>query len=166
MEAQAKAVMDYITQQATLKQTCLRKAVGCGLVLLDTRTREVMIAENSVNGVPSCRTNGVCSNETGRCGCLHAEIRLIVRLLREQKSYDRRFVRLLYCTYSPCTSCANAILEVGGHLFDGVVYDIATEHDLRGLEFLKSSMPVLQLKEVRRGNATIERWLQPSPNAR
>lgn len=59
---------------------------------------------------------------------MHAEVRLIIALLQEYENM-RQFNMI--CTYSPCTGCANAIIECG--LFEMVWYDHLTLHDIRGV---------------------------------
>lgn len=79
-----------------------------------------------------------CTNEVGRCGCMHAEQRLILDLLRDSRppSLD------LYVTHSPCQTCANLILE--SNLFRRVVFREVAVHWQDSLEFLRRNMEVVQ----------------------
>jgi len=54
--------------------------------------------------------------------------------------------KIMFCTYSPCTNCANIILDSG--VINGVIYDILTEHDTRGLAFLQSQIPCVTREEL------------------
>ena len=53
---------------------------------------------------------------------------------------------LVFCTYSPCTNCANIILDAG--IVQAVFYDTLTKHDQRGVEFLEAAMPVFTREDV------------------
>ena len=66
----------------------------------------------------------------------------------------------MLCTYSPCTNCANIILQSG--IIEGVVYKILTEHDKRGDEFLRKSIDVLTTKELLTGKSDviIRKWIK------
>lgn len=94
---------------------------------------EFVYMDHAYNG-PVC---GECSGEKGNCGCIHAEIRLL--LTTEGRG-------ILHSTYSPCTNCANAI--VASNRFAAVLYDIPTEHDLRGIEFLRNRVLCLNTSSI------------------
>ena len=119
-------------------QTCLRKAVGCKVVLFE---RGNVLSMGIAHNGPSV-VGAVCSNEVGNCGCSHAEPRVIQQLYRF--SDTRKFWML--CTYSPCTNCANIIIDSG--LIVGVIYEILTDHDKRGAKLLRKVMPVLDLNDL------------------
>jgi len=132
--AQIKNILNsfkVILEVAEQNQTCKRKAVGCRLVSFED---EMMIDSKVVYNGPSF--NNVCSNEKGNCGCSHAEPRAIMQHL---KGFARTEMVLnekvwMVCTYSPCTNCANIIVDSG--IVQGVFRDILTEHDVRGEKIL------------------------------
>lgn len=76
----------------------------------------------------------VCTNEVGNCGCVHAEQKAVVQLLKCMVIEDRF---MLCSTYSPCTNCANLITLVPQIKI--VLYAIPTEHDLRGIQILQDA---------------------------
>lgn len=134
------AIFPEIIEFAQVRQECLRKAVGCASLLIhnDGHTTKTDMVHNG----PS-REGHVCSNEVGNCGCSHAEPRLVQEIL---KRGGVQGTLILVCTYSPCTNCANIVIDSG--LFSGCVYDILTEHDKRGAEFLKEAMLVNTRQEL------------------
>jgi len=136
-------LFDQIAEYADIKQICKRKSVGCCAIAFNSNGEPFLIGL-TVNGPVR---DFECSNEVGNCGCSHAEPRLIIYLLQEdiKKKIENEPIFLM-CTYSPCTNCANIIIESG--LFLGVFYDILTEHDKRGEERLRKVMPVFQRKEL------------------
>jgi deoxycytidylate deaminase len=106
-----------------VEHSCKRKTVRCGIYVFDSR---IVWAHNgsSINE---------CTNEVGNCGCAHAEPKAIlkyIRLLGLQDAY-------MICEYSPCTHCANFIIE--SKTIEAVYYDILTEHDTRGAELLQKA---------------------------
>ena len=118
------------------QQDCKRKAVGCAMVSFNSfgsLKRHTL----GING-PTV----VCTGVKGSCGCAHAEPRAVMAALREFPG--ERFV--LLCTYSPCTSCANVIVD--SEAVRAVVFHHFTDHDPRGLEILLASMPVLSTDQL------------------
>lgn len=71
---------------------------------------EIVATQYSVNGLPTCKA------VEGGCGCIHAEQRLIIKLLRSQVVGDLTMLT----TLEPCESCANLIVESG--LFSAVYF--------------------------------------------
>lgn len=140
-----KTVERSVEEEAKKNTTCLRKAVGCGLVHW---SGTVVFANNG----PSVK-NAVCSNVVGNCGCSHAEPRAIIRALKS--GLTKGFI--LVCTYSPCTNCANIIIDSG--IVELVVYKILTEHDVRGSELLANVMPTIQLKDIGNRINEIKNWV-------
>ena len=116
-----------IEETAIRSLTCKRKAVGCQMYHLfegKVITKSVVHVNGSVTGE--------CTNEVGNCGCCHAEPRAILEAV--QKTYYK--FNSLLCLYSPCTTCANLI--VMSKVVRLVMYDIPTEHDMRGLHILEA----------------------------
>jgi deoxycytidylate deaminase len=140
-----------ITELAVLKTSCKRKGVGCQLIRLE---KDAIIFQDSIFNGPSGE-DFECSNEVGNCGCMHSEPKAIMQSLKKYKS-DLKWIML--CSYSPCTNCANIIINSG--IVEGVVYDILTLHDKRGEQFLRRVMPVFSLFELHNEEVddTISRW--------
>ncbi len=132
----------------TFESSCKRKSVGCCIFNKN-------ITLFGWNG-PSVKDNE-CSNIVGNCGCSHAEPRAIINVLKN--TMIPHSGNIMLCTYSPCTSCANIIIDSGVVSF--VIYKTMTEHDTRGAEFLRKAMMINSLKEIEEGNYdNIEKWLQ------
>ncbi len=128
-----------IEAYAKANQTCLRKAVGCSLVTVDYDELDTLVM---VHNGPT-RRGHQCLNIVGGCGCGHSEPRAILYAAKKLTAVQNI---IMFCTYSPCTNCANIILDSG--LISGVCYDILTEHDKRGAEFLADAMPVVTKAEI------------------
>lgn len=145
--------IDFITRRATERTTCKRKGVGCQLITI--RENEMRSWDSVYNG-PS-RPDFECTDIVGNCGCMHSEPRAIIKAFQLGLA-DTKFIML--CTYSPCTNCANIILQSG--IIEGVVYKILTEHDKRGDEFLRKSIDVLTTKELLTGKSDviIRKWIK------
>lgn len=125
-------IFNRIYAFAEINQTCLRKAVGCAAI---GKEGEIWTTIAQKHNGPS-REGHECTNEVGNCGCSHSEPRVVIAAL---KNYCEDKKLILVCTYSPCTNCANIVIDSG--LFGGVIYDILTEHDKRGAEFLEQAFP-------------------------
>jgi len=132
-------IFDEILEFAERNQVCLRKAVGCAAI---TIVEDVPLIISMDHNGPS-REGQLCTNEVGNCGCSHSEPRVVRNILQKQAD---EIPLILVCTYSPCTNCANIIIDSG--LFNGVVYDILTVHDTRGEKFLREAMPVISREEL------------------
>ncbi len=129
-----------IQKYAEENQVCLRKAVGCSLGFIKDVFRPAITNHNG----PS-REGHPCSNVVGNCGCSHSEPRacMAARALGIQ---GEKVTRIMVCTFSPCTNCANIILDSG--CVDVVVYHILTEHDKRGAEFLNDAIQVVTRQQL------------------
>lgn len=125
-------VLDALCEQTP--SACRRKTVHCALMDWPE------IISTACNG-PS-QDSVECTGETGGCGCSHAEPRALMDCLHRRKKH-----LILFCKYSPCTTCANLILD--SKIVRAVCYDIFTEHDPRGVEILCSRLPVLDRDELR-----------------
>ena len=133
-------VFPQILEYAEANQQCLRKAVGCAAVVI--HNGGYMTITDKVHNGPS-RKGHECTNVVGNCGCSHSEPRLVQEILEQGGAQGST---VLVCTYSPCTNCANIVIDSG--LFNGVIYDILTEHDKRGEAFLKEAMLVVTREEI------------------
>lgn len=68
-----------------------------------------------------------CSNETGNCGCMHAEERLCLFVAELGVIPHDNLV--IVTNWSPCTRCANLCLTYGFRRF---AFHFLTPHDTRG----------------------------------
>lgn len=116
------SIITYLENPRNAHTECKRKLVKASFIWF---SEPEFICERAyaVNGPVQ---GSVCSNEIGNCGCMHAEIRLLL--------HNPHIHGLMACQYSPCTQCANAIVD--SRRVTGVVYLIPTQHDLRGLDRL------------------------------
>lgn len=133
-ETALKTMMRVGLNAAKMQQRCHRKSVSCVLAGLSFSplqnekgiVRHLICFGNFVNG-PSFNE---CTNEVGRCGCGHAEPKAVIAAL------ERKLSHLWFlCTYSPCTPCANLIVE--SKVADTVIFGHTTEHDVRGMDILR-----------------------------
>lgn len=146
-------ILEDLNRLAAKDQKCKRKAVGCGLVEFNLNTSEAHLVAIGVNGPSS----GECNGEVGKCGCSHAEPRAIMSLMR-QNIHSKH---LMICSYSPCTNCANIIVD--SQRVNGVVYGIFTDHDPRGVEILRrAGIPVYALGDLI-PDSVIEGWIYGTP---
>lgn len=133
--------------------------------------RSTILSPNT-NGITRIlsRTNGPvnksfeCSGEPANCGCCHAEIKAILDLV--SIVHHPVFQYIMLSSYSPCTSCSNAIIM--SNAITAVIYDKIQEHDLRGVERLQQVIPtftVRKIEEIANGShrgelCFIKRWGQ------
>lgn len=129
---------DVVRSLGNENQECLRKGVGCMLATRegDGFTMRFLAQNGPVNGAK-------CSNEVGNCGCMHAEIRVVVEMLLqywgdETECSINAFNWAMICTYSPCTQCANFIVEFAPWI-KTVYFEILTDHDVRGRNRLQDA---------------------------
>jgi len=143
---------EIVTSLAESKTRCKRKGVGCQLTRFHERG---MLALPAVYNGPA-HEDLKCTGEIGNCGCMHSEPQAIIDCLK--RPYNN-YKFILLCTYSPCTNCANIIINSG--IVEGVVYDILTEHDKRGDEILRKFMPVVTIEDIRNGHvdAILSSWI-------
>jgi len=140
-----KQEFGILAEYAEGKRTCKRKAVGCSIIEIHTRLPGVNRIVLSHNG-PSGFENE-CSGVVGNCGCSHAEPRAVFKYLNKlKKDYGDCLWSIMICNYSPCTNCANIIVDSG--IITAVVYKILTEHDIRGVEILKRSLDIFSITEL------------------
>lgn len=134
------AEMEYISAFAKKAQTCKRKSVGVSIldIVRDRAGRVIMDRLTKQHNGPAIE-DAECNNEVGNCGCAHAEPRAVLDLMRRgwMQSPDRGKL-ILVSEYSPCTNCANVILDSG--VIQVCVYEHTTKHDLRGLSLLQKGL--------------------------
>jgi len=121
--------MDEIAQRlrreadiAERSSMCLRR--GCAASFIE-KGRAGLLELNGPYKTSSC------SGVSGQCGCVHAEARLILRMLRAGYIGAER---VLLVTSSPCITCANLILE--SRLFTSVRWLRDTESQPEGRQLL------------------------------
>lgn len=162
--------IDRISESAARLTKCLRKGVGSGLYNLHDGQNQCLV--ETYNG-PS-RFGFSCSNMVGACGCIHSEPRTLIRGLLN--GYRSNLV--MFCTYSPCVTCANLIIE--SRIVVGLVRNIFTkypvtgkpEHDERGEQFLKEAgIDILTYEQLSNFKGkegvesdTLRRWKLARPN--
>jgi deoxycytidylate deaminase len=106
-----------LSELADLKGACRRRTVAarCGSLVF-------------LNGP---QDNQCCSGGKGACGCMHAEARLIVHMLRKRLTHPH-----LEVTLSPCVHCAHLIVDSG--LFGRVTY-LHDYRDYAGMRVLRNA---------------------------
>lgn len=102
---QSKVVHALLKVQS--QSDCKRMRVGC---LITTPGNEIIVA--TCNWHPMAF--GCNGGDNGACGCIHAEVTALLRLLRHDCENWRIWTHLnLWCTHSPCVTCAQQILLPG-----------------------------------------------------
>ena len=142
---QLGSVVEYLiagSEFAEENSQCKRKGVTCQVFAVVQNSEGPIIRWRSshYNG-PIKDDQSLCSNEVGNCGCVHAEERAALWLMQRRMITDA----LVAVNYSPCTRCANLLIETGKVRF--VVYRTLTEHDPRGWNHLiAAGIAPLQIK--------------------
>lgn len=133
-----KQRLQQVQGWAEREQQCRRKSVACFIAIRDPQTWKWDEFVRARNG-PSA-LGDACINVVGNCGCAHAEPRAILAAVNLLNRADDM---ALVCEYSPCTSCANIIVDSIHEPVElpirDVYYRILTEHDKRGVEILKAA---------------------------
>lgn len=102
----------FFLKLATLyasRATCPRMSVGC----VATRDRRVIATgyNGALSGLPHCTTVGCELDDTGSCiRAVHAEANMIAFASKYGISLSDC---TLFCTLSPCVSCAKLIAQSG-----------------------------------------------------
>lgn len=82
-------------------------------------------------------TEAGCTNEVGRCGCIHAEINLL-QIIPNPKIVD--------VSHSPCLDCAKALVEAGV-----MVINYEEEYRIKdGIHFLQNNGVQVRKKEEKK----------------
>jgi dCMP deaminase len=114
-----------MTQSISLRSTCLRRAVGC-LVVKENLENVYSIG---YNGSAAGEENGCKKLESGKCGCIHAEINALKKLKFPIEE------SILLCTLAPCLTCSQEIVKFP---IKKVIY-LENYRDDSGLKFLVNS---------------------------
>lgn len=118
-----------LTRRHEDRRACKRKAVASVIFLgVEGGWRELCHAVNAPMGNDPDR----CIDDVGNCGCVHSEFKAVVLLLRSKLI---GFNTVMVVSYSPCTPCANLIVQ--SKVVDEVYWLEDTAHDLRGIEILR-----------------------------
>jgi len=154
----------HLSQQAQIlegwaqsKTKCLRKGVGCSIVHISHNTVVQEIAREH-NGPAGQYDTCKGKEHVGSCGCAHAEPRAILQAIKHGWITPApRGAIVLLCAYSPCTNCANLVLD--SKIIEGVVYVQPTLHDLEPIDRLSQAMPCLALDaDPAAIQAAVETW--------
>ena len=117
---------------------CLRK-----LVVASSFDRHGNLIESRANGPEEGRR---CHgpNHVGRCGCIHAERRLLnLHSLVPTSSVPKAIL----VTFSPCSDCCDLILATAS--IQRVYYGTLTQHDNSGLlRLLKANIAVIPVTSI------------------
>ena len=115
---------------ASSRSNCMKRRVG-SILVNDNRviaTGYNGTATGTLNcnqdGCDRCNSNTRCGSDLGTCLCLHAEENAMLEAGRSKAKGGT-----LYCTLTPCLSCARKIVQVG---VVRMVYDLEynpSEHD-------------------------------------
>ena len=108
------------------RSTCIRKKVGCIITPSDYRN----ITSIGYNGSLPGSENGCQSIESGKCGCIHAEINALNKF---DKKDDTKYH--LLCTLSPCLNCSKEILK---YPISKVIY-LNSYRDTYGIKYLREN---------------------------
>jgi len=117
---------------------CSRKSVVCRISSTDGY-------ETFARATNGPTVNHLCSGVTGGCGCRHAEPAAILKFLRQLLARPNPFRQepiILQTTWTPCTVCANLIIEFGEQFrnlvkISGIVSLAMTAHDEEGWKRLQ-----------------------------
>lgn len=80
---------------------CKRAEVGCIIFTPDFTS----VCSIGYNGPARGESNDCCTNEPGKCGCIHAEANALLKLDSPKMNL------ILYSTTAPCVNCAGLILN-------------------------------------------------------
>lgn len=95
-----------LVESLKLRSTCERRQVGC-VVVSEDFTKVYGIGYNgNYKGGPNCCDR---PNESGNCGCLHAEENCLLKV-----SESNTTKKIVFITLSPCITCAKRLINVGG----------------------------------------------------
>tara|TARA_R100000152_G_C6728751_1_gene153712 strand:- start:9 stop:359 length:351 start_codon:yes stop_codon:yes gene_type:complete len=89
----------------------------------------------AVNGPANGST---CSGYVGNCGCMHAEAKLIMEMLKEGREHPH-----LEVTLAPCVQCAHLIVAVGW------IKRVTYTHDYRDKQGVRI---------IRNAGLEVEKW--------
>jgi dCMP deaminase len=119
------------------RSTCIRKKVGCLITPHDYRN----ISSIGYNGSLPGEENGCQSIESGKCGCVHAEM----NALNKFENVDNNMTYHLLCTLSPCLNCSKEILK---YPISKVIY-LNSYRDTYGIKYLRdNNVEVVKYEDI------------------
>lgn len=127
-------IMINLVRDLRRRSTCQRRQQSC--VIVDENYTKVYSI--GYNGRAKGEKHGCDVVESGKCGCVHAEMNALTKL---GVTNDRL---ILICTQSPCVICARLI--VNNSKIMKVIY-LEEYRDTKGLEILKNSSIVTKLEK-------------------
>lgn len=140
------------TASATVLTRCKRKAVIAMLCQAQLIQEEEGARPSLIPRILHAEVNGPmlsaieCSGpDQDPCGCMHAEVRLMLRMLEMGLHHNAKL--LVVTNYSPCTKCIAAIVTMWDYI-KGVIYGELTLHDTQGLAHAQHYLPCLSAKEL------------------
>lgn len=86
------------------RSTCSRLQVGAVITTIDYRKVLAIGYNGNASGLP----NKCDSEETGKCGCLHAEENTVINC-----DSPREVKKIFFSTHLPCVMCAKRIINLG-----------------------------------------------------
>ena len=104
-----KKLLTELTLQAEAYGQCLRRVTIAAALRAYDGGEKLLTRMTTVNGpMPGGQS---CLNVEGKCGCMHAEQKLVMMMLRQQllKRIEGKFI--LLSTLEPCPTCAHLIGE-------------------------------------------------------
>jgi dCMP deaminase len=107
------------------RSTCKRLQVGTVITTID----HMQVLSLGYNGNAAGLTH-MCNEQEGVCGCIHSEVNACVL-----STCGRSVIKRAYVTVSPCTMCAQLLIQLGGgaEVIYGKIY-----RDPAGLSLLNS----------------------------
>lgn len=119
-------IMINLVRDLRRRSTCQRRQQSC--VIVDDEYLKVLAI--GYNGRAAGEQHGCDSVESGKCGCVHAEVNSLVKL-------DTHLTNLiLICTQSPCIMCARLIVN---NRKIKKVFFLEPYRDLSGLNLLRKT---------------------------
>lgn len=125
-------ILQVVKLYAKQDSQCLRAKIG--VAICTGEKNELRLLYLSHNGPVG--TNK-CSNEKGQCGCFHAEIRAVMKVLQGPMMLPGDDNWIIVCNWTPCTTCANFILQYAPWLNEW--YYGEEYRNPRGMRILRSA---------------------------
>ncbi len=120
---------------------CKRKGVHTEVIDITEINKDRFKSVGSWDNGPLFDEPERCSGEKGNCGCVHAEFKAVVSLLRSQKQEPSNKLIFL-SSFAPCVPCANLI--VLSKLAGAVLWLKEAPHHIGAWEILRASNIIAQ----------------------
>lgn len=125
---QSKAKRATAMMEFAIRLASQSKCTDCGVAAIITDKDMKQIYSIGINGGPAGGMDCLCTLG-GKYTCIHAEINALIKCHTEDTH------KIMFCTKSPCVTCAAAIVNSG---FD-VVYYFTPYKDDTGLNILRTT---------------------------